>query len=224
MFLYVYNHMITTNMCTTYYIHCFKSLRCSSGDQQLTGYVVQIQGHFLQLIDQYSLLKQLFLVEVFALALSHYSQSPESTSNVVYSFTALPLELIQYNYDLGDRDCSTITPLSLLPDIHTCCPGSNGSRVAICSMTCIKNFLTVGFPHCLFLTDNTFILIWRVATDFLIWTELCEVIYSSEILKMKIHYEVVQNDISFINRLLMVSRLFLLPCYFEDSVGCLLCG
>ena len=91
---------------------------------------------------------KLFLVEVFALALSHYSQSPESASNVVYSFTALPLELIQYNYDLGDCDCSTITPLSLLPDIHTCCPGSNGSKVAICSMTYIKNFLTVGFPHC----------------------------------------------------------------------------
>ena len=102
----------------------------------------------------YSLLEQLFL-EVFALALSHYSQSLESASNVVCSFTALPLELIQYNYNLGDCDCSTITPLYLLLDIHTCCPGSNGSRVAICSMICIKSFLTVGFPHCLFLTDNT---------------------------------------------------------------------
>ena len=89
------------------------------------------------------------------MALSHYSQCPESASNVVYSFTGLPLELIQYNYDLGDCDCSTITPLSLLPDINTSYPGSNGSRVAICSVTCIKNFLTVGFPHCLFLADNT---------------------------------------------------------------------
>ena len=88
------------------------------------------------------------LVEVFALALSHYSQNPESASNVIYSFASLPLELIQYNYDLGDCDCSTITPPSLLPDIHTC-PGSNGSKVAICSITYIKNFLTVGFPHCL---------------------------------------------------------------------------
>ena len=32
-----------------------------------------------------------------------------------------------------------------------------------------------------------FILIWRVATDFLIWTKLHEVIYLSEVLKMKIH-------------------------------------
>ena len=87
---------------------------------------------------------------MFALALNHYSQNPESASNVVYPFIALPLELIQYNYDLGDCDCSTITPLSLLPDIHTCYPGSNGSRVTICSMTYIKNFLTFGFPHCLF--------------------------------------------------------------------------
>ena len=59
------------------------------------------------------------------------------------------MELIQYNYDLGDCDCSKITPLSLLPDIHTCCPGSNESKVAICTMMYIKNFLTVGFPHCL---------------------------------------------------------------------------
>ena len=122
------------------------------------------------------------------MALSHYSQNPESASNVVYSFTFLPLELIQYNYDLGDCDCSTITPLSLLSDIHTCCPGSNGSRVAICSIT--KIFLLLAFlivsshrQHC--------ILIWRVATDFLIWAKLCKVIDSSEVLKMKIHYEVV---------------------------------
>ena len=47
----------------------------------------------------------------------------------------------------GDYDCSKITPLSLLPDIHTCRPGSNGSKVAICSIMYIKNFLTVGFPH-----------------------------------------------------------------------------
>ena len=87
---------------------------------------------------------------MFTLALSHYSQNPESSSNVVYSFASLPLELIQYNYDVGDSNCSTITPLSLLPDIHTCCPGSNASRVAIYSMTYNKNFLTFGFPHCLF--------------------------------------------------------------------------
>ena len=93
----------------------------------------------------------IILVEVFALALSHYSHNPKSTSNVVYSFTSLPLELIQYNYDLGDCDCSTITPLSLLPNIHTCCPGSIGSAL---TMTYMKNFLTVGFPHCLFLTNN----------------------------------------------------------------------
>ena len=103
----------------------------------------------------YSLLEQLFFVEVFALALSHLSQNPESASNVVYSFTALPLELIQYNYDLGDCDCSTTTPLSLFPNIHTCCPGINGSRIAIYPMTCIKKILSVGFPHCPFLTDNT---------------------------------------------------------------------
>ena len=88
---------------------------------------------------------------MFALALSHYSQNPESSSNVVYSFASLPLESIQYNYDLGDCDCSTITPLSLLPDIHTCCPGSNGSRVTICFMTHIKNFLS----SLSLLTDNT---------------------------------------------------------------------
>ena len=82
------------------------------------------------------------------MALSHYSQNPESPSNV-YFFASLPLELIQYNYDLGDCNCSKITPLSLLPNIHTCRPGSNGSKVAIGSITYIKNFLTVGFPHCL---------------------------------------------------------------------------
>ena len=92
--------------------------------------------------------RTIILVEVFALALSHYSQNPQSVSNVFYSFASLPLDLIQYNYDLGDCDCLTITPLSLFPDIHTCCPGSNGSKVAICSMMYIKNFLTVGFPHC----------------------------------------------------------------------------
>ena len=132
----------------------------------------------------------IILVKVFALALSHYSQHSESPSNVVYSFASLPLELIQYNYDLGDCDCSTITPLSLLPAIHTCCPGSNGSRVAICSMTYIKNFITVGFPHYLSHRQH-FILIWRVTTNFLIWAKLCEIVDSSEVLKIKIHYEVV---------------------------------
>ena len=131
----------------------------------------------------------IILVEVFALALSHYSQNPESSSNVVYSFASLPLELIQYNYDLGDSNCATITPLSLLPDIHTCCPGSNGSRVAICSMTYIKNFLTVGFPRCL--SQTTLYSDMEVATDFLMWAKLCKVVDSSEVLKMKIHYEVV---------------------------------
>ena len=87
---------------------------------------------------------------MFAPALSHYSQNPESSSNVVYSFASFPLELIQYNYDLGDCYSSTITPLSLLPNIHTCCPRSNGFRVAICAMMYIKSFLTFGLPHCLF--------------------------------------------------------------------------
>ena len=129
-------------------------------------------------------------LKVCTLALSHYSQNPESSSNVVYSFASFPLELIQYNYDLGDSNCSTITLLSLLPDIHTFCPGSNGSRVAIYSMTYTKDFLTFGFlivsshrQHC--------ILIWGVVTDFLIWAKLCEVVDSSEVLKKKIHYEVV---------------------------------
>ena len=131
----------------------------------------------------------MLLVEVFALALSHYSQNSESASIIVCSFAALPLELIQYNYDPRDCDCSTITPLFLLSDIHTCCPGNNESRVAICSMTCIKNFLVLAFlivshrQHC--------ILIWRVATDFLIWAKLCEVAYSSEVLKMKIHCDIL---------------------------------
>ena len=90
----------------------------------------------------------IILIEVFALALSHYSQNPESASNAVYSFASLPLELIQHNYNLGNCDCLIITPLSLLPDIHTCCPESSGSKVVNCSTTYIKNFLTVGFPHC----------------------------------------------------------------------------
>ena len=142
---------------------------------------------------------------MFALALSNYSQSPESASNVVYSFTAFLSELTQYNYDLGDSDCLTITPLSLLPNIHICCPGSNGSRVAICSMTCTYQKLSYYWLSSLsFSHRQHFILIWRVATDFLIWTKLCEVVDSSEVLKMKIHYEVVYNDISFISRLLMV--------------------
>ena len=124
---------------------------------------------------------------MFALALSHYSQNPESLSNVVYSFASLPLELIQYDYDLGDSNSETITPLSLLPNIHTC-PGSNGSRVAICSIT--KNFLTFGFSHCLF-SQTTLYSDMGVAIDFLIWAKLCEVVDSSEGLKKKIHYEVV---------------------------------
>ena len=96
------------------------------------------------------------ILRVLGVPVGISNQSPESASNVVYSFTALPLELIQYKYNLGDCGCSAITPLSLLPDIHICCPGSNGSRVAICSMTCIKIFLTVGFLHCLVLTDTSF--------------------------------------------------------------------
>ena len=106
------------------------------------------------------------------------------------SIAALPLELIQYNYDLGDYDCSTITPLSLLSDIHTCCSGSNESSVAICHMMCIK--ISYCWLSSLFLSHTQHcILIWRVATNFLIWEKLCEVIYSSEVLKIKIHYEVV---------------------------------
>ena len=104
----------------------------------------------LLVVDQLVLsVGTIILVNVFTLALNHYSQNPESSSNVVYSFASLPFELIQYHYDLGDSNCSTITPLSLLPEIHTCCPGSNGSRVAIYSMMYNKNFLTFGFPHCL---------------------------------------------------------------------------
>ena len=118
----------------------------------------------LLVVDQLALsVGTIILVKVFALALSHYSQNPESLSNVVYSFTSLPLELIQYNYDLGDSNSATITPLSLLPNIHTCCPGSNGSRVAICSITNI--FLLLAFlivsshrQHC--------ILIWGLQLTF----------------------------------------------------------
>ena len=74
----------------------------------------------LLVVDQLALsVGTIILVKVFALALSHYSQNPESLSNVVYSFTSLPLELIQYDYDLGDSNSETITPLSLLPNIHT---------------------------------------------------------------------------------------------------------
>ena len=93
------------------------------------------------------------------------------------------------NYDLGESNSATITPLSLLPNIHTCCPGSNGSRVAICSIY-NKNFLTFGFSHCLF-SQTTLYSDKGVAIDFLIWAKLCEVVDSSEDLKKKIHYEVV---------------------------------
>ena len=148
--------------------------------------MVQIPNHFLQLIDWYPLFGTIILVEV---ALSHYSQNPESPSNV-YFFASLPLELLQYNYDLGDCDCSKITLLSLLPDIHTCRPGSNGSKVAIRSITYIKNFLTV-LAFLIVSHRQHYILIWRVATDFLIWAKLCKVLNSSQILKMKINYEVV---------------------------------
>ena len=118
----------------------------------------------LLVVDQLALsVGTIILVKVFALALSHYSQNPESLSNVVYSFASLPLELIQYNYDLGDSNSATITALSLLPNIHTCCPGSNGSRVAICSIT--KIFLLLAFlivsshrQHC--------ILIWGLQLTF----------------------------------------------------------
>ena len=79
----------------------------------------------------------------------------------LHQMLSIPSHLSHWSWynimcDLGDCDCLTITPLSLLPDIHIfCCPGSNGSRVAICSMSFIENFLSVGFSHCLFLTDNT---------------------------------------------------------------------
>ena len=126
----------------------------------------------------------MFLVEMFALTLNYYSQNPESASNVVYSFTALPLELIQYNYDLGDCDCSSITPLPLLSDIHTCYPGSNGSRVALCFMTCIKNFLLFAFLI-VSLSHTTLYSDMEGCNDFLVWETLCEVVYASEVLKIK---------------------------------------
>ena len=163
---------------------------------------------------------------MFALALSHYSQNPESSSNVAYSFASLPLESIQYNYDLGDYDCST---LSLLPDIHTCCPGSNGSRVTICFMMYIKNFLTFGFPHCLF-SQTILYSDMGVATDFLIWIKLCEVVDSSEVLKKKIHYEVVYHQcnvwvIIFLKQALNVFHgSFYFSVTSKDSVGYLSCG
>ena len=119
------------------------------------------------------------------MALSHYSQNPESLSNVVYSFASLPLELIQCNYDLGGSNSATITPLSLLPNIHTCFPGSNGSRVVICSIT--KIFLLLAFLF----SQTTLYSDMGVAIDFLIWAKLCEVVDSSKDLKKKIHYEVV---------------------------------
>ena len=113
------------------------------------------------------MLEQLFLVEVFAVALSHYSQNPESASNVVYSFASLLLKLIQYNHNLGDRDCSTITPLSLLPGIYTYCPGSNGSRVAICySYDVYQKFSYCWLSSFSLFHRQHYILIWRVATDF----------------------------------------------------------
>ena len=63
------------------------------------------------------------------------------------------------------------------------------------AMTYIKNFLTVGFPHCLSHKQHC-ILIWRVVTDFLIWAKLCKVVDSSEVLKVKIHYKVAQSNAS----------------------------
>ena len=165
---------------------------------------------------------------MFALVLSHYSQNPESPSNVVYSFASLPLELIQYDYDLGDCDCSTITPLSLLPNIHTCSPGSNGFKVAICSMTYIKNFLTVGFPHCL---SQTTLYSDMEGCNWL--SNMGKVVNSLEVLKMKIHYEVINSNISlvqcmghhFFKQALngFHSSLYF-PVTSKDSVGCLLCG
>ena len=187
MLLYIYNHVIITNTCTTYYISFQESQIFRQGSE--INWLDGTNTHPLLVVDQLALsVGTIILVKVFALALSHYSQNPETSSNVVYSFASVPLELIQYNYDLGDSNCAIITPLSLLPDIHTRCPGSNGSRVAICSIT--KIFLLLAFlivsshrQHCT--------LIWEVAIDFLIWPKLCEVVDSSEDLKKKIHYEVV---------------------------------
>ena len=96
-------------MCTTYYIPHFKNLRCSTGDQQLTSYVGGTDTRPFLLVDRLvPSVGTIIFVEVFALALSHYSQSPESASNVVYSFTALPMELIQY-YTVTDNGLAFYT-------------------------------------------------------------------------------------------------------------------
>ena len=113
----------------------------------------------------------------------------------------------------------------------TPCPGSNGSRVAICSIT--KIFLTFGFSHCLF-SQTTLYSDMGVAIDFLIWAKLCEVVDSSEGLKKKIHYEVVQSKIYHQCNVWVIIFLkqalndfhgsFYFPVTSKDSVGCLSCG
>ena len=87
--LYIYNHVITTNMCTTYYIPLFQ---WGSAINWLGG----TDTRPLLVVDQLvaTLSRNNYSVEVFALALSHYFQKPESASIVVYSFASLPLELI----------------------------------------------------------------------------------------------------------------------------------
>ena len=71
----------------------------SSRDQQLANWLGGTR--LLVVVDQLVLsVGTIILVEVCALAFSHYSQNPESASNVIYSFTALLLELIKYNYNV----------------------------------------------------------------------------------------------------------------------------
>ena len=62
------------HMCTTYYIPHFKNLRCSTGDQQLTSYVGGTDTRQFLLVDRLvPSVGTIIFVEVFALALSHYS-------------------------------------------------------------------------------------------------------------------------------------------------------
>ena len=170
------------------------------------------------------------------MALSHYSQNPESPSNV-YFFASLPLELIQYNHDLGDCDCSKITPLSLLPNIYTCCPGSIGSKVAIRSIMYIINFLTVGFPHCLSQTT-----LYSDMEDCNWLSNMGKVVQSHQFIRNSEDENPLWNGVEqyiinamygpsfFLSRLLMVFMALSIYLLLQKivwaacCVGCLLCG
>ena len=113
---------------TSYYILLSKSFECSSWDQKL----INFSG-----IDTQPLFVVCLVLSV-GTADSSWSVCtglewlfPESRIWVkccLFLHSSLQLGL-QYDYNLRDCDCLAITPLSLLPDIHTCCPGSNGSRL-----------------------------------------------------------------------------------------------